>query len=116
MVAKRKEEAGEQPQGQQEKLAAKLKQKDLYILSLQSQITQLKAVNDSLAGKVEDQMPGSQELHMIREQIRLLEEELRAKQDQHLIAIFGPEHLDQLQTLGRRVDYFDQTYTRIAEF
>jgi hypothetical protein len=95
------------------KLAEKLKQKELYILALQNAMSQLKATNDGLAGKREDQSPGTQELYLIREKLRLLDEELRAKQDQHLISLFAREHLDQTATLGRRVDYFDKTYAHI---
>ena len=92
----------------------KLKAKDLYIASLGNEINHLKAVNSGLAGKMEDQIPGTQELSLIREKIRLVEEELRAKQDQHLISLFASEHLDQVDMLSRRMDYYEQTQQELA--
>ncbi len=92
----------------------KLKAKDLYIASLGNEISHLRAVNAGLAGQQEDQIPGTQELYQIREKIRLLEDELKAKQNQGLIATFGKDQIDQLHTLARRVDYYEQTQQELA--
>jgi len=92
-----------------EKLTKKIEQKDLYISTLQAQINQLQAQNASLVG---DDLE-SKALAEIRERIKLLQEELKARESQALFQIFGHETSDQLDTLTRRYDYFDESYKRI---
>jgi hypothetical protein len=98
--------------GERDKLKKKLEQKDLHIGAKEAQIRELQAVNAALTG--EDPTPGCQDLYMIREKIHLLEKELKAKQDQSLIALFANEHLDQLDALNRRVDYYDRTQQELT--
>lgn len=91
------------------KLQAKIEQKDLHITSLQNQISSLKAQNAALVG--DD--PEKKSLYEIREHIRLLQEDIKARENQALFQIFGKETEDQLDTLARRYDYFDESYKRI---